>query len=87
MLAIADEFEWTPRALCGFAVGILTFLGSWIYCALVYGYLLGVGLGWLPSLVTGFLAVLSFQLLLSLLWKARWLILGGAVFLVLHAMQ
>jgi len=29
----------------------ITFIGSWIYCIYEYGYLLGVGLGWLPSLI------------------------------------
>lgn len=32
-------------------VGIVTFFGSWIYCINEYGYLLGVGLGWLPSII------------------------------------
>ena len=27
------------------------FIASWIYCIITYGYLLGVGLGWLPSLI------------------------------------
>ena len=28
---------------------ILVFVGCWIYCIASYGFLLGVGLGWLPS--------------------------------------
>ena len=36
----------------GFAVTwVLVFLGSWIYCIATYGYLFGVGLGWLPSAI------------------------------------
>lgn len=31
--------------------GFITFIGSWIYCIAEYGYLLGVGLGWLPSII------------------------------------
>ncbi|HDS1649000.1 TPA: hypothetical protein QEL68_000696 [Stenotrophomonas maltophilia] len=27
----------------------LIFIGTWIYCIAEYGFLLGVGLGWLPS--------------------------------------
>ena len=29
----------------------LIFIGSYIYCIATYGFLLGVGLGWLPSLI------------------------------------
>jgi len=28
---------------------VVTFVGCWIYCIATYGFLLGVGLGWLPS--------------------------------------
>jgi len=33
-----------------------TFFISWIYCIVSYGFLLGVGLGWLPSLVLAIIA-------------------------------
>ena len=29
--------------------GLITFIGSWIYCIDTYGFLFGLGLGWLPS--------------------------------------
>ena len=29
----------------------IIFILSWIYCVLEYGFLLGVGLGWLPSMI------------------------------------
>ncbi len=29
----------------------LIFIGSYIYCIAEYGFLLGVGLGWLPSMI------------------------------------
>lgn len=29
----------------------LIFIGSYIYCIAEYGFLLGVGLGWLPSII------------------------------------
>lgn len=35
---------------------IVTFIGSWIYCIATYGYLFGVGLGWLPSLIVAYVA-------------------------------
>lgn len=34
----------------------LIFIGSWIYCIASYGFLLGVGLGWLPSLIVAYFA-------------------------------
>lgn len=29
----------------------ITFVGCWIYAIVSYGFLLGVGLGWLPSAI------------------------------------
>jgi hypothetical protein len=34
----------------------ITFVGSWIYCIATYGFLLGVGLGWLPSAIVAVIA-------------------------------
>lgn len=34
----------------------IVFIGSWIYCIAEYGYLLGVGLGWLPSIIVAVIA-------------------------------
>ena len=36
-------------------VGSITFVACWIYCIVTYGFLLGVGLGWLPSMITAFI--------------------------------
>ena len=33
----------------GFAVGIATFVSAWAYCVLTYGFVLGLGLGWIPA--------------------------------------
>ena len=35
----------------GIVVAVIAFCGSWIYCIAEYGYLLGFGLGWLPSII------------------------------------
>jgi hypothetical protein len=37
----------------GWGLGVVTFIGSWIYCTSKYGYLFGFGLGWLPSIILG----------------------------------
>jgi hypothetical protein len=36
----------------GYAISfVIVFLGCWIYCVAAYGFLLGVGLGWFPSII------------------------------------
>jgi hypothetical protein len=44
------------RALLGLFVGISVFFGSWGYAIKTYGWVLGLGLGWLPALFLGILA-------------------------------
>lgn len=39
-----------------FITALITFIGSWIYCIAEYGFLLGVGLGWLPSIIVAVIA-------------------------------
>jgi hypothetical protein len=41
----------------------LVFVGTWIWCMDEYGFLLGVGLGWLPSAITAFVAGMIWPLL------------------------
>jgi hypothetical protein len=50
--------------LLGWIAGILTFIAAYIYCIAAYGFLLGLGLGWLPS---GILAVIV-GFLTAFLW-------------------
>jgi hypothetical protein len=35
--------------------GAITFIISYLYCISTYGYLFGLGLGWIPSLLVGFI--------------------------------
>lgn len=37
-------------------VWFAVFIGSWIYCIAHYGFLFGVGLGWLPSIIVASVA-------------------------------
>ncbi len=48
-------------------VGLVTFIASWIYCISEYGYLFGVGLGWLPSFIVATIAAYTWPLLLLIL--------------------
>ena len=55
--------------------GILVFIGTWIWCIAEYGFLLGVGLGWLPSAITAFFA--------GLLWPFILLAVIGLILLII----
>ena len=57
---------------------IFIFLGSWIYCISEYGFLLGVGLGWLPSAIAATVASLLWPLYVLALVLA--LAVGGFLF-------
>ncbi len=47
----------------GIIPAIAAFLGSWWYCATTYGYLLGFGLGWLPSIILAAIVFFAFMFL------------------------
>jgi len=42
--------------------GIIAFLLCWLYAVITYGLFIGVGLGWIPSLVIAFIAGLLWPL-------------------------
>jgi hypothetical protein len=68
----------------GVWIGLITFVISWIYCIAAYGFLFGVGLGWLPSLIVAAVA----YLLTMLLWGPVALVLGALFLLgVISAMN
>lgn len=47
----------------------IIFAVCWIYCIATYGFLFGVGLGWLPSIIVGYLGALIWPLwAIGLLW-------------------
>ena len=49
-----DNGDWyTVGAIVTFGV---VFVVSWTYCITTYGYLFGVGLGWLPSIIVAAIA-------------------------------
>lgn len=56
----------------GFLTGVIIFIISWLYCISTYGFLVGVTLGWIPSLIVaaigGFLWPIPILLLLVFLW-------------------
>lgn len=56
-----NENEWYGT---GFVItAVITFVCSWIYCIATYGFLLGLGLGWLPSMIVAFIGGLLWPLI------------------------
>ena len=67
-----NDSEWYG---IGFVItAIITFIGSWIYCIATYGFLLGVGLGWLPSIIVAVIA--------GALWPLIALAIAAIAFLI-----
>lgn len=57
--------DWKAVYWVGYWINwTLTFIGCWIYCIASYGFLLGVGLGWIPSLITAFIVSFFWPLIL-----------------------
>ena len=59
---MADDAKVTTFQFAGFSyiaigyvlgavAGVITFVGAYIYCIATYGFLFGLGLGWLPSII------------------------------------
>ena len=47
--------------------GGITFIGCYIYAIVTYGFLIGVGFGWIPSLIVAFFAGLLWPLIAFLI--------------------
>lgn len=58
-------------------VGVLVFIGAWIYCIVHYGFLLGVGLGWLPSAIVAVVAGMLWPLVVITLVVLVYMLLRG----------
>lgn len=57
------EKYWTGY----YVTWVIIFVSCWIYAIFTYGFLLGVGLGWLPSAIVASLASLIWPLIIVLL--------------------
>lgn len=55
-MATSDETPLKIFLAAHYTLVGAAFVGSWAYCIVKYGYLIGVGLGWLPSLIVAYLA-------------------------------
>lgn len=54
-------------------VGFMTFVIVWLYAIATYGFLFGVGLGWLPAIVIATIAGLCWPYVLFL--AVSWILL------------
>jgi len=62
----------------GIVVAVVVFFGVWIYCSITYGFLLGFGIGWLPSAICAFIAFL----LTMVLWLPLDLAIAVLIYLI-----
>jgi hypothetical protein len=62
----------------GYAItAFITFVACWIYAVAKYGFLIGVGLGWIPSLIVAAIA--------GAIWPLLALVFGAVVFFVVYS--
>lgn len=60
--------------------GSITFLATWVYAFTVWGFLIGLAIGWLPALVAG--------IIIGFLWPLAVLAIGGIIlFFIWMAVQ
>jgi hypothetical protein len=59
-----DSFRETIYPIGVLITGFITFIVTWIYCIATYGFLLGVGLGWLPSIIVAYIVGYLWPLIL-----------------------
>jgi hypothetical protein len=64
------NWYWIGYIICW----VLTFFGCWIYCIASYGFLLGLGLGWLPSGIAATVVSLLWPLLLLAVVVIAWVL-------------
>lgn len=57
-------------------IQVIAFSGSWVYCIYEYGYLFGVGLGWLPSIILTFALRWAWWAYMLFRW-GFWFVLPG----------
>lgn len=65
--AESEAFSSIYRVGCWITF-VPVFIGCWIYCIDTHGFLLGVGLGWLPSAIVGVIAAFLWPLIVVLIF-------------------
>lgn len=75
---MANRYQELGEVFGIWAAGI-TFVGSYLYCIVAYGFLLGLGLGWLPSAIVAGIA----YVVMRWGWPLIGFLLGMVLLLVL----
>ena len=65
--------------VCAVLAGPATFLATWIYCAVTYGFLFGFLLGWIPALILALVVAVA----MIYLWPLAAVVLLYAIYRVL----
>jgi hypothetical protein len=69
--------------ILGVFAGILTFVAAYIYCIMTYGFLFGLGLGWLPSMILAIMVGWAIVILWGpILFVFSLGLIGGAIVVV-----
>lgn len=68
----ADALAKGAYVIVSLLVGVVTFVGAWIYAISTSGFLLGVGLGWLPAAIVAVVAALLWPVAAFLLAWLYW---------------
>ncbi len=58
--------------------GFIVFIGCYIYCIATYGFLFGVGLGWLPSLIVASIAAMFWPVIVIGLAIIIWIMFSSS---------
>lgn len=75
---MSDETKDTTYEDIGVIFAAITFLGAWVWCIDAYGFMLGVGLGWFPSLIAAAVMRWIWPLaVLAVAWVAWELFMGA----------
>ena len=73
---MTDNEYWFFSFVFATASALMAFGFSWTYCIAHYGFLIGVGSGWVPALIVG----LCTWIAVYLLWPV--MVIGATVFVV-----
>lgn len=63
---MSEEIDGIVYKIFGVIIGVITFFACWIYAAYEWGFLLGVGFGWIPSLFIAIIAGFIGPLLIAI---------------------
>ena len=77
-IAKSRDIDWGTVYSVGYSITFfIVFVGCWIYCIATYGFLFGVGLGWLPSLIVAAIVSIFWPLIVLLIIILAFILIGN----------